>query len=70
MRIQDLFTSHTHYWGVPHRTDGEGRLIHECYECGKQRESILGLGPANELSGIVQQNRMMSGQGKIVDTKN
>src|ERR1051325_9905988 len=48
MRIQDWFTTHTHYWGVPHRVEGEGRLIHECYECGKQRESILGMGPASE----------------------
>jgi len=35
-----LLTSlfHQHYWGIPHRRPGDGRLIVSCYECNAERE--------------------------------
>lgn len=35
-----LLTSlfHQHYWGIPHKRPGDGRLIVSCYECNAERE--------------------------------
>ena len=64
MRIRDWFTTHSHYWGVPHMAEGEDRLIHVCYECGEQRESILGMNPASEPPAAAKQAGVMYAEGK------
>lgn len=51
-------TIHTHYWGVPHRASG-GRVIHVCYECGKQRKSILGESPSGKPHDVAPQSRVV-----------
>ncbi len=68
MRIQDWFTTHTHYWGVPHQAEGESRLIHECYECGKQRTSILGENP-QPLDGS-KQSQVVLADDEFANLKN
>jgi hypothetical protein len=68
MGIQDWFTTHTHYWGVPHRVEGEGRLIHECYECGKQRDSILGMNP--QPLDLFKQLGVVPAEDKLKDVRN
>lgn len=70
MNIQDWFTTHTHYWGVPHKAEGEDRFVHECYECGKQRESILGMSPASERPDDSNPSRVVTAEGKLANTKN
>jgi hypothetical protein len=37
MNILELFTNHSHYWGVPHLKSTDNRLIQICYGCGKER---------------------------------
>jgi hypothetical protein len=44
MGIRD-WLYHRHYWGVPHRREGDSRVIQICYECGKEREIRLDLAP-------------------------
>jgi hypothetical protein len=70
MNLQDWFTNHTHYWGVPHLAEGGGRLIHECYECGKQRESILGTSSVSEQLEVLKQAKMVAAKNKLTNTKN
>lgn len=75
MRIQDWLTNHTHYWGVPHMAEGDGRLVHVCYDCGKQRESILGesileISPASEQPDVSKQPGVVSAEGKLAYAKN
>jgi hypothetical protein len=38
MKLLELFTNHSHYWGVPHRAFRDDKLIQTCYECSAQRE--------------------------------
>jgi hypothetical protein len=38
MKLLEIFTNHSHYWGVPHRSLRDDRLIQTCYECSAQRE--------------------------------
>lgn len=45
MNILSLLTGHTHYWGIPHERDSDGRLIQTCYECGAEREIKIDLHP-------------------------
>lgn len=47
MSIRDWFY-HRHYWGIPHRREGDKRMIQICYECGKQRVIRISLSPADE----------------------
>ena len=37
MNIFSLITGHTHYWGLPHLSETDNRLIQICYECGAHR---------------------------------
>ncbi len=46
MGIRDWFY-HRHYWGIPHKREGDDRMIQICYECGKEREFRLDLRPRN-----------------------
>ena len=68
MGIQNWFTYHTHYWGVPHQVEGEDRLIHECYECGKQRDSILGTD--SQPLEVFKQPEIDPVEGKFTDGTN
>ena len=45
MSILSLFTSHTHYWGVPHPRKSDNKLIQVCYECSAEREMKVELRP-------------------------
>jgi len=42
MSIRDWFY-HRHYWGLPHKREGDSRLVQICYECGKEREVQMDL---------------------------
>ena len=42
MNIRD-WLYHRHYWGLPHKREGDSRLVQICYECGKQREVQMDL---------------------------
>ena len=42
---------HKHHWGIPHRREGERRIIQVCYECGKERELTTDLGQAGGDTG-------------------
>ena len=35
---------HKHYWGVPHNSEGNNKVVQICYECGKRREVLMGFG--------------------------
>ena len=70
MRIQDWLTNHTHYWGVPHMAEGDGRFVHVCYECGQQRESILGMSPASEPPDFSKQSGLVPAEDKLAYAKN
>jgi hypothetical protein len=51
MRILELIPHHRHYWGVPHRRATDGCLIMTCYECGRERQVLALLRPADEPAG-------------------
>jgi hypothetical protein len=38
MNLIKLFTNHSHYWGVPHKSFSADKLVQTCYECSAQRE--------------------------------
>lgn len=38
---RDLFSSHSHYFGVPHIKDG--KLVQVCYECGNVKTITIPL---------------------------
>ena len=40
---------HKHYWGVPHRRDGDGQTIQICYECGKERVLTIDLRSSDDV---------------------
>jgi hypothetical protein len=42
--IRELFF-HKHYWSVPHGRAADNKIIQVCYDCGKERESPIKLGP-------------------------
>ena len=54
------FVYHRHYWSIPHRREGDNGIIQTCYDCGRDRESLLiiGEGPRSE------PNRAQSKSGK------
>jgi hypothetical protein len=45
MSLRELIY-HKHYWSVPHGRAGDNKIIQICYDCGKERESPINLGPA------------------------
>ena len=47
MSIRD-WLYHRHYWGLPHKRQGDSRLVQVCYECGKEREVQMDLSSNNE----------------------
>ncbi|HVF90952.1 MAG TPA: hypothetical protein VNH22_12865 [Blastocatellia bacterium] len=47
MSIRD-WLYHRHYWGLPHKREGDSRLVQICYECGKEREVQMDLSSNDE----------------------
>ena len=44
MKLYELFSGHSHYWGVPHLRDTDHRLIQTCYGCSNERIVKIELG--------------------------
>jgi hypothetical protein len=42
MGIRD-WLYHRHYWGIPHRREGDNQIIQICYECGRERQISMEL---------------------------
>jgi hypothetical protein len=36
---------HKHYWSIPHGRAVDNKIIQVCYDCGKERQSPINLGP-------------------------
>ena len=55
MSIRELIY-HKHYWSIPHGRAHDNKIIQICYDCGKERESPINLGPreADQPSGRSQ----------------
>lgn len=53
MKLLELFTNHSHHWGVPHRPFTDNRLMQTCYECGAERMVRVRFPQANEVNGTV-----------------
>lgn len=49
MNILRLITGHKHYWGIPHWSETDKRLIQICYECGAHRTVMANLLPLVDL---------------------
>jgi hypothetical protein len=49
MSIRD-WLYHRHYWGLPHKREGDSRLVQICYECGKVREVQIDLNSNEDVS--------------------
>jgi hypothetical protein len=45
MKLMEIFTYHSHYWGIPHPRAMDNRLVQTCYECGAEREVKIELRP-------------------------
>jgi hypothetical protein len=45
MKLMEIFTYHSHYWGIPHPRIPDNRLVQTCYECGAEREVKIELRP-------------------------
>ena len=48
MKLMEIFTYHSHYWGIPHPRVADNRLVQTCYECGAEREVKIELRPQTE----------------------
>ncbi|MBI3653831.1 MAG: hypothetical protein HY231_22600 [Acidobacteria bacterium] len=48
MKLMEIFTYHSHYYGVPHPRITDNRLVQTCYECGAEREVKIELRPQPE----------------------
>jgi hypothetical protein len=48
MKLMEIFTYHSHYWGIPHPRILDNRLVQTCYECGAEREVKIELRPQSD----------------------
>jgi hypothetical protein len=48
MSLKEIFTYHSHYWGIPHTRTTDNRLVQTCYECGAERQVKIELRPQAE----------------------
>jgi hypothetical protein len=48
MKLFELFTNHSHHWGVPHRPFDDNRLMQTCYECGAERFVKVSFPPSGD----------------------
>jgi hypothetical protein len=65
MDILSLFNGHTHYWGIPHLSETDKRLIQICYECGAHRKVKANLQPSLDS----KPGGLTSGSSSSVDGK-
>jgi hypothetical protein len=58
MRLLELFTSHLHYWGVPHRPFRDNRLVQTCYQCSAQRVVRVSFPDSNDTRLAITENEI------------
>ena len=46
MRLMAFLRNHAHYWGIPHPSNNDRKLVQTCYECGAERVIKIELRPA------------------------
>jgi hypothetical protein len=56
MRLSELFSNHSPYWGVPRPRALDNDLIQTCYECGRERDVKAELRAADDRADRVSHN--------------